>query len=203
MRVDEFSRNRHACRIAEARGSPRRSPSARTPCVPPPPGIRPTPVSTSPMYSSACACRRAPWSEISVPPPKHSAIRRNHHRPRAELDRLGHALEGADRQVHILPLALLCGQQKLHQIRADGEVVRIARDHERAEITHRIGCGIERLRDQPHDVVADRALLRVQLDACHAVAQVDQRSARVAANYAVAGAEVCNAREPVARATGW
>ena len=37
---------------------------------PPPAGSSPTPVSTRPMYSSACACRRAAWSAISAPPPR-------------------------------------------------------------------------------------------------------------------------------------
>ena len=37
--------------------------------VPPPAGINPTPASTSPMYVSACACRRAACRQISAPPP--------------------------------------------------------------------------------------------------------------------------------------
>ena len=38
----------------------------------------------------------------------------------------------------LVPLALLRRQQQLHQVRADGEIVAVARDHKSGKVAHRI-----------------------------------------------------------------
>ena len=64
------------------------------------------------------------------------AERRRHHRTRAELDGRRHPLEGADGEVDVVPLLFLHAQQKLHQVGAHREVVRVAADDEGREVAH-------------------------------------------------------------------
>ena len=91
---------------------------------PPPAGSSPTPVSTRPMYSSAWAWRRAACSAISAPPPRQNPNGATTTGRGQNLMACGHALEGADGEIDLVPLAFLRAQQQLHQVGADGEVAR-------------------------------------------------------------------------------
>ena len=119
-------------------------------------------------------------------------IRRDDHRTRAELDRRRHSLKGTNSEIDLVPLALLRGEQQLHQVRADGEVRRIAGDDEAPKIAHRFAVGLERLGDQADDIVADGVFLRVKLDAGDAIADVDQRGPRLLPHDSVGLAIICN-----------
>ena len=80
--------------------------------------------------------------------------------------------------VNFVPLALLRGEQQLHQVRADAEVVAVAGDDEAGKIAHRVRIRIEHRRNQRQHIAADGVLQRVQFDAGDAVAEIHQRSAR-------------------------
>ena len=73
------------------------------------------------MYSSAEACTRAAWSEISQPPPSvmpNGAATTGFGRV---LDRHVGLLEAVDGDVQLVPLAFLGGQQHQHEVGADAE----------------------------------------------------------------------------------
>ena len=84
----------------------------------------------------------------------------------------------------LVPLAFLRGEQELHEVGADGEVVAVAGDDEAGKVADRIGGGIENGGDEGENVAADGVLERVQLDAGDAVAEIDERSAGVGADDA-------------------
>ena len=98
---------------------------------PPPAGIRPTPVSTSPMYVSAAACTRAGVQHHFAAAAQRHAERRRHHRPRRVLHRHARRLETPHREIEFVPFAFLRGQQHLHEIGADAEVLAVVGHHQR------------------------------------------------------------------------
>jgi hypothetical protein len=100
-------------------------------------------------------------------------VRGHHHRTRAEFDGRRHALECPDGEIDVVPLLFLRAQQQLHQVGADGEVLRIAPDHECLEIPHGAAPRRERLRHQAYDVLTHGVLFGVEFQAGHAVAQID------------------------------
>ena len=104
---------------------------------PPPPGKRPTPTSTSPIYSSACGWRAAACSVISAAAAERHAEGRDHHRLRRKLDRLRHVLELADGQIDFVPLFFLHRHQQHHDVGADGEVGGVVGDDEGVEVVAR------------------------------------------------------------------
>ena len=112
---------------------------------------------------------------------------------RTELDELGHLLEGADGSVDLVPLAFLRGEEKLHEVGADAEVVAVAGDDEAQEVADGFRFGLEDGGDQRDHVAADGVLERVQLDAGDAVADVDERCAGVGADDLVGAAEIGDA----------
>ena len=99
---------------------------------------------------------------------------RDDDRPRAELDGLRHLLEGADVHLDLVPLFVLRGEQKLHEICAGGEVRGVVGDDEAAEVTDSVAVGAQILTHEVHDVAAEGIHLGVKLDACDAVADVDE-----------------------------
>jgi hypothetical protein len=120
---------------------------------------------------------------------------RSHHRARTELDGRGHLLEAVNHAGQLVPLALLRGQQQLHQVGADAEVFAVAGDDEAGKVAHRVGGGVEHRGDHREHVAADGVLERVQLDAADAVAEIDERRAGVGADHGtVRAAEIGNAR---------
>ena len=62
------------------------------------------------------------------------AVGRDDDGARAELDGLGHVLEGADGHLDLVPLLFLDGEEELHQVGADGEVGGVAGDDEGLEV---------------------------------------------------------------------
>ena len=113
---------------------------------------------------------------------------------RAELDGRGHLLEAADGAIDFVPLAFLRGEQKLHEVGADAEVVAVAGDDEAGEVADGIGVGAENRGDERDDVAADGVLEGVQFDAGDAVAEIDERGAGVAAD------DACERRKSATRA---
>ncbi len=81
-------------------------------------------------------------------------------RTRAELDRRRHSLKGTNGEIHLVPLALLCREQQLHQVCADGEIRRVAGDDEALKISHHIAFGLQCLGNQANDIVANRVFFR-------------------------------------------
>src|SRR5437762_72729 len=86
------------------------------------------------------------------------AERRHHHRPGTEPDGRGRALERADRQIDVVPLAFLRAQQKLHQVGAYRKVAAVARDHESFELTNSLAVGTKRLGDHADNIFPDGVL---------------------------------------------
>ena len=83
-------------------------------------------------------------------------------------------LEAAYDPLQVIPLALLRHEQHQHEIGADAEILAVVGDDHRLEIPRRLlDAGV----DHGHRVVADRVHLAVELQAEHAVSQIDQRSA--------------------------
>ena len=119
-----------------------------------------------------CLAARGVQADLRASSEGH-AKRRRHHRTRAELDDRGHLLEAVNRGGQLLPLALLRGQQQLHQVGANREVVAVAGNYKPGKIADRVGGGIQHRRYQRHHIAADGVLERVQLDAADAVAQID------------------------------
>ena len=93
--------------------------------------------------------------------------------------------------IQLVPFAFLRGQQHHHQIRADAEVLAFVRDDHGVEILF----GFLQAGVQHADVVlAERVHLAVELDAQHAIAQIDQRRAGVLLHHAVRRASDRRAR---------
>ena len=67
------------------------------------------------------------------------------YRTLAEFDGLGHPLELPDAQLDFIPLFVLYRQQELHQIGADGEILRVAGNDEAVEASHRFTPWLELL----------------------------------------------------------
>src|SRR5271165_7200079 len=101
-----------------------------------------------------------------------------------ELDGLRHVLELTYGYVNFVPLLLLNAHQQHHEVRADGEVAGIIGDNEGVEV---VACatGLEGLRDERDDVAAERVHLGVKFDTADAVADIDERRARVLLDYSV------------------
>ena len=87
--------------------------------------------------------------------------------------------------VDLVPLAFLRGEEELHEVGADAEVVAVAGDDEAGKVADGIGRGLEDGGDEREHVAADGVLERVQLDAGDAVAEIDERCAGVGADDAV------------------
>jgi hypothetical protein len=119
-------------------------------------------------------------------------VGRDDHRTRAKLDRGGHSLKGADGEVDFVPLALLRGEEQLHEVGAHREVRRVPGDDEAAEVADSFAFGLEGLGDEPDDVVTDGVFLGVELDAGDVIADVDERGSRVLADDSVGLAVICN-----------
>ena len=113
------------------------------------------------------------------------AVGRDDHRAGTELDGLGHVLELLDGHLDLVPLLFLDGEEQLHEVRADGEVGRVAGDDEGGEVGDRLGRRLERLGDEGNDVAAQGVHLGVQLDGGDAVAKIDQRGSGVLLDHAV------------------
>ena len=98
-----------------------------------------------------------------------------------------------DRGVQLVPFAFLRGQQHQHQIRADAEILALIGDDHGLEIL----LGLLEARVQHADLIfAQRVHLAVELDAQHAVAQVDQRRARVLLHDAARPLDVGEHQDP-------
>ena len=107
------------------------------------------------------------------------ARRRDDHRHVGEAKRLRRALEAANHQIDLVPVAFLRLEQQKHQVRADRKVRRVVADHERREVRR----GFLDAREQHlARVGADRVHLRVELDRQHAVAEVDEARAGILAD---------------------
>src|SRR6266567_2285652 len=97
---------------------------------------------------------------------------RRNYRLRRELNGLRHPLELADGEVHLVPLFFLDAHEQQHEIGADREIRGIVGDDEGVEAVAG-AARLERLRNQRDDVSAQRVHLAVELQAGHAVAEID------------------------------
>ena len=119
---------------------------------------------------------RAMQHDLAAAAQRRAERRRDHGLGRV-LQRHVDLLEAMDGAVQLVPFALLRGQQHQHQVGADAEVLAFVGDHHGFEVA----CSVS---SRPacimRDVVfAERVHLAVELDAQHAVAQIDQRCAGV------------------------
>ena len=98
-------------------------------------------------------------------------------------------------QVELVPLLLLHGEEDQHQVRAHRELLALVADDERVEVRPRV---LHRLLQHADGVGAQRVHLGVELDEAAAVAEVDERGARVLllprARARLSGREVDHAR---------
>ena len=98
---------------------------------------------------------------------------RHHHRLGGKFDGLGHALEAADGQIHLVPIFLLNRHQQQHDVGAYGKMLRVVADDEGVEAVAR-PARLQRLRNELHNVATQRVHLAVKLNAAHAIAQINQ-----------------------------
>ena len=149
--------------------------------MPPPPGINPTPVSTKPdvrFRRSLNSC--AMQADFASAAERH-ALRRDDDRFRRVLDGEIRVLKLLDREVQLVPLLLLRGDQHEHQIRAHGKIHGLVGDDHGVEIRVE---PLQSLVEHGDQIRADRVHLRVKFAADHAVAKVDQARAGVAIDFA-------------------
>jgi len=116
--------------------------------------------------------------------PEAHAEGRDDHGLKRELDGLGHVLELADGHVDLVPLLFLNAHEQHHDVGADGEVGGVVGDDEGVEVIAS-AAGLEGLGDEGDDVATERVHLGVELDAADAVAEVDERGARVLLDHSV------------------
>ena len=128
------------------------------------------------MYVSAAACTRSQCRQISQPPPSASPAGAATTGTGDIFSADRRALERADHQVDFVPVALLRLEQEQHQVRAGREEVGLGADDERREVPRRL---VDAGEDHLDRVAADRVQLRVELDAEHAVAEIDEARAGV------------------------
>ena len=121
---------------------------------------------------------------ISVPPPRLSPKGADHHRLGRELDGLGHALELADGEIDLVPLFFLNRHEQQHHIGADRKIVGVIGDHESVESIART-VRFQGLTDETDNVAAERVHLGMKFDAGDAIAQIDQRRARIFLDHAI------------------
>ena len=113
------------------------------------------------------------------------ARRRHHHRHVRVPQPHRRALERADHQIDFVPVAFLRLEQEQHQVRAGGEVQPVVADDERREVVSSLLDGAA---EHVDGVAADGVHLRMELDAEHAVAEIDEAGAGVLPDDAFVGA---------------
>src|SRR5579884_435422 len=95
----------------------------------------------------------------------------NYHRHRAVFEQHVRLLQGVDGRIQHLPLARLRAHQHQQHVGARREVLRLVTDDDGAELLLALLNSIAQHLD---DALVDSIHLRVELDAGHAVAQIDQ-----------------------------
>ena len=98
------------------------------------------------------------------------------------LERHRGLLERAHHQVDFVPVALLRLEQQQHQVGAGREMLGVVANHQRREVCRGF---LDRQLQHLDRVAADGVHLRVELDAEHAIAEIDQARARVPADDSV------------------
>ncbi len=111
---------------------------------------------------------------------------RGHHGLGRVLQRHVGVLEGAHRPVKVVPFAFLNGHQHQHQVRAHAEIRRLVADHHGVEaLVQALQPGVNHL----HGVSPNGVHLGMELEADHAVAEVDQACAGILLDFLLAGFE--------------
>ncbi|MBV6465324.1 MAG: hypothetical protein PGMFKBFP_00600 [Anaerolineales bacterium] len=98
-----------------------------------------------------------------------------------------HVLQAAHSPVERVPHALLRRDDDHEQIRARAEVVRFVADHESVEVLFH---AVERLADDVRNVLVEGVHLGVELHQRRAVADVEERRARVVGDHLLRAAEI-------------
>src|SRR5579885_599610 len=112
----------------------------------------------------------------------------NYHRNRTIFEQHVRLLQGVDGRTQHLPLARLRAHQHQQHVGARREVLRLVTDDDGAELLLALLNSIAQHLD---DALVDSIHLRVELDANHAVAQIDQRGGAVVAQHPVFGLRRC------------
>src|SRR6185312_16837760 len=99
--------------------------------------------------------RRCMQAYLSSASKTHSK-RRSDHRLGTELDRLRHALEAANSEIDLVPLAFLDCHQQQHDVGTDGEMLRIIGNDEGVELFQSGTARLQRLGDELNDIAAER-----------------------------------------------
>ena len=89
---------------------------------PPPAGSRPTPAFHQPHVEFGMGLANRSMQGNLAAAAEREVKRRNHDRLGRELDRLRHALEGADHLIDFVPLLLLHGHQQQHEVGPHGKI---------------------------------------------------------------------------------
>ena len=92
-------------------------------------------------------------------PTEAEAKGRHHHWAGTKANGCGHALEGANGEVEVVPLPFLDEQQYLEQVGADGEVGAIAGDDKALEVADGVAGGVEHLGDEAGDIFPTASFL--------------------------------------------